>query len=115
MAGPAACQLPPCSAKMPAVPGRLQPPASIGTSARAKVAAVRPVSPQSCPAGVAIIVWALARRVHVFPVLEPSSAVPPLVSAMSWPPEPEASALGASARPGVTGPAADQLAPSSLV
>ncbi len=100
---------------MPTIPGLLQLPASIGTFDRAKVAAVRPVSPQSCPAGVAIIARTLARRVHVFPVFAPSSAVPPLVSAMSWPPEPEASASGASARPGVTGPAADQLTPSLLV
>jgi hypothetical protein len=69
------------------------------------VAAVKPVSPQACPAAVRVTARTLASRVHLAPVPGLSSAVPPLVRAMSRPPGPEASASGASARPGLTGPA----------
>src|ERR1700742_3354325 len=94
-AGPAACQLPPRSVKTPAVPGRLQLPASIGSVAGPKAAAVKPVSPQACPAAVRVTARTLASRVHLVPLLVPSSAAPPLVSAMRRPPGPEASAAGA--------------------
>ena len=112
-AGPAACQLPPRSAKMPAIPVRLQFAASIGTPGPPNAAAVRPPTPQALPAGVAASAAALARRVHVVPPPVPSSAVPLLVSAMRRPPAPLARASGASARPGVTGPAGDHLVPPS--
>src|SRR5215469_8299855 len=111
-AGPAACQ-PPLSAKMPATPGRAQPAASIGVPDTPKAAAVSPVTPQPRPAGVAARARAVDRRVHAVPV--PSLAPPPLVSAMRRPPGPAASASGALARPGLTGPDGDQVAPSSLV
>src|SRR5215470_10011824 len=112
-AGPAACQPPPLSAKMPATPGRAQPAASIGAPDTPKAAAVSPVTPQARPAGVAARARALDRRVQAAPV--PSSAPPPLVRAMSRPPGPAASASGALARPGLTGPDGDQVAPPSLV
>ena len=112
-AGPAACQLPSRSAKRPAIPLRLQLAASIGTPDPPNAAAIRPPTPQALPAGVAASTAALARRVHVFPPPAPSSAVPPLVSAMRRPPAPLARASGASARPGVSGPAGDQLVPPS--
>src|SRR5215469_15243094 len=111
-AGPAACQ-PPLSAKMPATPGRAQPAASIGVPDTPKAAAVSPVTPQPRPAGVAARARAVDRRVHAVPV--PSLAPPPLVSAMRRPPGPAASASGALARPGLTGPDGDQVAPPSLV
>ena len=112
-AGPAACQLPPRSANRPAIPVRLQFAASIGTPDPPNAAAVRPPTPQALPGGVAASAAALARRVHVVPPPVPSSAVPPPVSAMTRPPAPLARASGASARPGVTGPAGDQLVPPS--
>ena len=112
-AGPAACQLPSRSAKRPAIPLRLQLAASIGTPDPPNAAAIRPPTPQALPAGVAASTAALARRVHVVPPPVPSSAVPPLVSAMRRPPAPLARASGASARPGVSGPAGDQLVPPS--
>ena len=98
---------------MPAIPGRLQFAASIGTPDPPNAAAVRPPTPQALPAGVAASVAALARPVQVVPPPVPSSALPPLVSAMKRPPGPLARASGASARPGVTGPAGDQLVPPS--
>ena len=58
-AGPAACQVPPVAAKMPAVPGWLQVPASSGIPDGVNAAAVRLPRPQRRPAGVA----ASARRV----------------------------------------------------
>ncbi len=119
-AGPAACQRPPLSVKMPAKAGRLQPVPSTGavpgTGALAlpNATAVRPVTWQAWPAGVAASARAVDKRVHAAPPCWPSSA-PPLVSAMRLPPGPAASASGTWARPGFTGPAVDQLAPLSLV
>ena len=90
------------SAKMPAAPGAAQLPASIGTAGRGeghrgqarsarrlgppRVADHRPDAGQAGPGGAGV---------------RPSSASPPPVSAISWPPAPAASAPGASARPGV--------------
>src|SRR5450755_3354872 len=113
--GPAARQVPPWSAKMPTVPGRLQSPATIGKPVPPNATAVRPIRPQDLPAGVAASALTLDRGVHAVPAAEPSSALPPVVSAIRRPPGPAARAPGAAARPGFTGPAADQLAPSSLV
>src|SRR3984885_6184448 len=108
--GPVACQVPLVSAKRPATPGRAQVAASMGTPAGLNAAPVRPVTPQARPAGVAARVLAVIRRVQLAPRRWLSSA-PPLVSALSRPPGPAASASGTSARPGSTGPAADQDAP----
>ncbi len=113
--GPAGNHPLPVSPKMPTVPGWLQLAASIGTPARLNAAAVRPVSPQALPAGVAATVFALARWVHAVPDLLPNTTPPPLVSAMTWPAGVAASASGAAARPGVSGPAGDQLVPPLLL
>src|SRR5580704_2010321 len=51
--GPAACQVPPVLAKMPAVPGWPQVPASMGVPGGANAAAVRFCSPQRRPGAVA--------------------------------------------------------------
>ena len=52
-AGPAACQVPPVPAKMPAVPGWLQVPPSSGCPDGLNAAAVRSCSPQRRPGAVA--------------------------------------------------------------
>jgi hypothetical protein len=52
-AGPAACQVPPVAAKMPAVPGWLHVPPSSGCPDGLNAAAVRFCSPQLRPGGVA--------------------------------------------------------------
>src|SRR5260370_130688 len=64
-AGPAACQDPPASAKMPVVPARAQVAASIGIPAAVNVAAVRFCSPQLRPAGVAARDRCVARVVQL--------------------------------------------------
>src|SRR5437868_2433320 len=63
-AGPAACQVPPVPAKMPAVPGWLQLPPSIGVPEVVNVAAVRFCSPQRRPADVAASDACVARVVQ---------------------------------------------------
>src|SRR6202044_3048248 len=96
--GPAACQVPGVSAKIPATPGR---PQLAATSAvlPLNAAAVSPVTWQARPGGVAFRELTVASRVHVVPSRCPSSAlVPPLVSATSWPFGPAASASAALAR-----------------
>ncbi len=113
--GPAERQVPAWSARMPTVPGRLQSPASIGKPELPNVAPVRPVRPQDLPAGVVASAPVLDRGVHAVPAPLPSSTLPSVVSAMRRPPGPAARASGAAARPGFTGPAGDQLLPSSLV
>ena len=79
-------------------------------------AAVSPVTSHDRPAGVAFRELFVASRVHAVPSRWPSSAlVPSLVSAMSWPPGPAASASAALARPAFSGPAGDQFAPLSVL
>src|ERR1019366_5839282 len=106
--GPAACQRPPVSAKIPAVPVRPHRPASIGAPEPLNAAAVRPVSPQARPAGVLASDAALASLAQDAPRRAPSSAPPPWVRASSWPPGPAARASGTSARPGLTRAPDDQ-------
>src|SRR6185437_4736129 len=105
----------PVSPKMPTVPGWLQPAASSGVPVLLNAAAVRPVSPQARPAAVLATVLTVARWVHAVLFWLPNCTPPPLVSAMTWPPAVAASASGAAARPGVSGPAGDQLVPPSLL
>ena len=100
---------------MPTAPGRLQLAASIGTPALLNAAAVRPVGPQARPAAVLATVLTLPRWVQEVPDRLPNCTPPPLVSAITWPAAVTASASGAAARPGVSGPAGDQLAPLSLL
>ena len=64
-AGPAACQVPPVPAKMPAVPGWLQVPPSSGVPGGANAAAVRSCSPQRRPGGVAARDRCVARVVQL--------------------------------------------------
>src|SRR5258708_16777680 len=63
--GPAACQVPLVSAKMPAVPGWEQVPARSGCPAGLTAAAVRLSSPQRLPGAVAARVRRLARVLHL--------------------------------------------------
>src|SRR4029077_16326211 len=64
-AGPAACQVLPVTVKMPAVPGWLQLPPSIGVPEGVNVAAVRFCSPQRRPGGVAASDGCMARVVQL--------------------------------------------------
>ena len=64
-AGPAACQVPPVPAKMPAVPGWLHVPPSSGCPDGPNAAAVRFCSPQLRPAGVAARDRCVARAVQL--------------------------------------------------
>src|SRR6516225_6552596 len=75
-AGPAACQRPPLSVKMPAKAGRPQPVPSTGAPALPNATAVRPVTWQGLPAGVAASAWAVIKRVHPVPPYWPSLAPP---------------------------------------
>ena len=99
----------------PGHPGRPQLAATIGVLPL-NAAAVSPVTPQARPAGVAFRELTVASRLHVAPSRRPSSAlVPPLVSAMSWPFGPAASASAALARLAFSGPAEDHFAPLSVL
>src|ERR1019366_4602935 len=113
--GPAACHRPPRRAKMPAMPGFAQSPASSGAPPGPNAAAVRRVSPHAFPAGAAPSAPMLDKPDQAAPSGVPTWAPPAVVSAMSLPSGAAASASGAFARPGSTGVACDQRAPPSLV
>jgi hypothetical protein len=114
-AGPVSDQEPPASAKMPGADVRSQAPATIGVPCAVNATAVSRVSPQVRPAWLAAICRSVASVVHAACDWLWTATVPLLVSAISRPAGPAASASGSLASPNMTGEPADQEPPLSVL
>src|SRR5580658_1714553 len=117
-AGPAACHVPPLSAKTPATPRRAQLPPAIGVSLTPNDTASTPARPQACPGADA----ASAPRVVsddqcpavAAAAVGASSMLPSCSRASACPDAPTASASGTSARSASSRPGV-QFRPASLL
>ena len=100
--------------KIPVTPGWLQAPASSGAPAEPNATAVRPVSPQDRPAGLAASAFVVTSGLQPVPP-RPDSCTPAPVSASSRSSGPAASADAAAASPAGSSPGAQCRPPSRLL